>query len=211
MTLARAAPNWYNQLVLVSESVHDRLAGDVLSGRLAPGDALPSERVLSEELGVNRHAIREAIKRLQQAGLVRVSQGGATRVLDWRATAGLDLLVALAELQPELLHDIVEMRAAIGADVARLAAERARPRLEPAGDAESYIAFWAQIVEAADNLAYRLAFNSLVAAPIDQGIYAAEYEDAPAQAALAAAIAEGDGAGAETLARTLLRRTVEAA
>ena len=69
---------------LASERVHERLRADVLSGRVAPGEPLPSERVLSEELGVNRHAVREAVKRLQQAGLVTVSHGGATR-----ATAAL--------------------------------------------------------------------------------------------------------------------------
>src|SRR3954467_4689281 len=103
----------------VSDRVHERLRVDILTGVLAPGAAVASERVLAEELGVNRHAIREALKRLQQAGLVSISQGGATRVLDWRRSAGLDVLVTLTELRPELLADVVEMRLAIGADVAR--------------------------------------------------------------------------------------------
>src|SRR5215213_10644494 len=72
------------QPVPVSDTIFDRVRADILSGTLAPGDPLPGERQLAEELGVNRHGIREAVKRLQQAGLVRVSHGGATRVLDWR-------------------------------------------------------------------------------------------------------------------------------
>ena len=56
---------------------------------------MPSERTLAEELGVNRHAVREALKRLQQAGLIRIAQGGATRVLDWRQSGGLEVLLDL--------------------------------------------------------------------------------------------------------------------
>src|SRR5256885_1262003 len=81
----------------VFEPVHERLRGDILAGRLAPGDSVPSERALAEEFGVGRHAVREALKRLEQAGLVRISQGGATRVLDWRDTGGLEVLLDLLE------------------------------------------------------------------------------------------------------------------
>ena len=49
--------------------------------------------------------MREALKRLQESGLIRISHGGATRVRDWRRDGGLDLLLALAaqgEVPPEL-------------------------------------------------------------------------------------------------------------
>src|SRR5688500_4660640 len=114
----------------VSEMVHDRLRAEIVNGRLAPGDAVPPERTLSERFGVNRHAVREALKRLQQSGLVQISQGGATRVQDWRTNGSLDLLFDLAappgeEPDPEIVRGILEMRASIGADAARLAAQRA--------------------------------------------------------------------------------------
>src|SRR3954462_734358 len=116
----------------VSDRVHERLRRDILDGRLAPGDPVPSERVLAEELGVNRHAVREALKRLQQAGLVRISQGGATRVQDWRDAGGLDVLLDLVEgdIPPELVRSVMEMRASIGLDAARRCARA------PAGDRE---------------------------------------------------------------------------
>lgn len=202
---------------LVSEAVYESLLSDVLTGRLEAGDALPSERALSEAFAVNRHAVREAIKRLQQAGLVQVAQGGATRVNDWRRSAGLDLVVSLVggaqgeELAP-LLRDVLEMRAAVGADLARACAERAAPRLEPAGEAESYARLWEAIADGAGNLAYRLALNTLIAAQrsgaIDPATYAPEYEDRDAQARLLAAIAAGDGGAAARLARELLDRSV---
>jgi DNA-binding FadR family transcriptional regulator len=200
---------------LVSEAVHEALLADVLAGRLAPGDALPGERALSEAFAVNRHAVREALKRLQQAGLVTVAQGGATRVTDWRRTAGLDLLTSLAAEGggPELVRAIVEMRAAVGADVARLCAERtpAAPGIVASATEDGYVAFWEAIADGADNVAYRLALNTLVAAQrtgaIDPGIYAAEREDLAAQRALAGAIAAGDGPRARARAETLLGRT----
>src|SRR5690349_11578046 len=110
-----------------SEQVHARLRGEILSGRFAPGDALPSERRLSEDLETNRHAIREALKRLQQAGLVSISQGGATRVRDWRRHGGLELLLDLEEApeQLQVVRAAMEMRACVGADAARRCAERA--------------------------------------------------------------------------------------
>jgi DNA-binding FadR family transcriptional regulator len=161
--------------VKASDPVHERLRGDILAGRLTPGEAIPSERVLAEDFGVGRHAVREAVKRLEQLGLVRISHGGATRVLDWRDTAGLDVLLdlfATGHTPPEVLRSALEMRATIGVDAARLCALRGaeEQRAEVARlasgpmDADSYGALWRAIVTGAGNLAYRLAFNSLVEA-----------------------------------------------
>src|SRR5688500_9110163 len=105
----------------LSSQIHGRLRKEILAGRYEPGDALPSERALSEEMATSRHAVREALKRLQQAGLVSISQGGATRVRDWRRHGGLELLldVAVDGNAPEALHaprPTMEMRACIGAD-----------------------------------------------------------------------------------------------
>src|SRR5690242_20217974 len=106
------SPASSSQPRLASSAVHHRLREQILSGELAPGDRVPSERTLSEELGVNRHAVREALKRLQQAGLVRIAQGGATRVRDWRRTAGLEVMLDLVEQgnEPpaELMRSVLE-------------------------------------------------------------------------------------------------------
>jgi len=203
-----------------ADAVHDPLRAAILDGRLAPGDPLPSERALAAEHAVNRHAVREALRRLQQAGLIEVRHGGATRVLDWRAHGGLELLVDLAG--PRLLRDVTELRATIGADAAALCARRApdAPR-EPdllGQDAEerllAYEELWRQIVTGAGNDAYRLAFNSLVAARhgdgIDPAVYAGEVGDPAAVAGLVAAIRSGDAERARRTARALLERSVPA-
>jgi DNA-binding FadR family transcriptional regulator len=219
----------------VSDRVHEELRSEILDGRLAPGDAVPSERVLAERFGVNRHAVREALKRLQQAGLVRISQGGATRVLDWRDSAGLEVLLDLigdsaGDPPAELMRSVVEMRASIGVDAARRCAVRAgdderatvdwlaRSTVEaiedgdPAGVDERFAQLWQAIVAGSGNLAYRLALNSLLAA-------LASYEDVAevlrptdldGLRALGAAIAAGDEAGADRAARQLLEPDVAA-
>ena len=201
-----------------SEAVHAALRGAILDGTLAPGEPLPSERSLAAEHGVNRHAVREAVKRLQQAGLVHVTHGGATRVLDWRTHGGLELLT---DLPGRLLRDVTEMRATIGADAAALCAERAPGtpgEVVADGSYEdrllAYEALWERILAGAGNVAYRLAFNSLVAARhghgVDPAIYAAEIDDPAAIRGLADAIASGDPEHARRTARALLERSVPA-
>ena len=232
-----ATPIWYNQFselvqpVLLSDRIHARLRADILSGALAPGAAVPSERRLAEQLGASRHAVREALKRLQESGLIRISHGGATRVRDWRHTGGLDLLLALAaqgDAPPELELEraALELRASVGADCARRCAERADPvqRAELAARAEAlaaaadpelrnaeYERFWDTVVDGAGNVAYRLALNTLVAGQhvlvLDAERVHAELDDPAAIRALAGAIAQGDAARARALAAELLERS----
>jgi DNA-binding FadR family transcriptional regulator len=212
-----------------SEQVHARLRGEILSGRYAPGDALPSERRLSEELGANRHAIREALKRLQQAGLVAISQGGATRVRDWRRHGGLELLLDLDEA-PEQLHAAraaMEMRACVGADAARRCAQRADEALKAQINARveqfaamtdlearnaHYEVLWDLIVEGADNIAYRLALTSLVErqriASVQAHAVRDELTDDRAVRELARAIVHGDTDAARQRATDLLERSI---
>ena len=209
----------------VSGRVYEDLRARILTAEI---EELPSERHIAEELGASRHAVREALKRLQQSGLIRISQGGATRVRDWRRHGGLELLLGLDHVPPglEIERAVMEMRASIGADAARRAATRAtavqRAELEARAEmlaAETeldvrntiYEAFWDLIIDAADNLAYRLALNTLVSGQqlvsVDAARVAAEIRDEGAIRGLAGEIAAGRGDGAFTAARELLERS----
>ncbi|TQM29470.1 FCD domain-containing protein [Nocardia bhagyanarayanae] len=112
----------------VSADVFEQIAANVLSGELAPGSTLPSERQLAEALGVSRPAVREALQRLAAAGLVAVRQGDATTVLDYRRGAGLEILPRLlireGMLEPAVARSILEVRMHNGPKVAELAAAR---------------------------------------------------------------------------------------
>ena len=219
----------------VSEVVFEDLRAAILSGRLAAGAALPPERTLSDTFSVNRHAVREALKRLQQAGLVDVHHGGATRVRDWRASGGLDLLAQLPLVgdeggSPQVLRSVVEARRCIGIDIARLAAQRATPgavaelRARSAaqgdGDLEAsavrYEELWRVLVRACDNVAYELAYNSLLAAtdaalPASRTVFADEVRAVDAHLELVEAIATADGELAAMRADALLSRSLTTA
>jgi DNA-binding FadR family transcriptional regulator len=218
------------------DQVFRQLASAILDGTYAVGQNLPAERNLAEVFGVNRHVVREATKRAEQIGLVRVTQGGGTKVLDFEHTAGLDALALLAEYAAEDLAGArlwqagFEMRAAIGADVARLCALRGdakikRELIELATELKNAphgpelvaidLRFWETMLTGADNIAYRLSYNSLIrsaqTAPelqLNWTIQELEHSDYRMQ--IATAIEQGDSAAAEAAARTSLRGAIEA-
>src|ERR1700712_4951146 len=158
---------------LVHDDVFDQLLGEVVGGELTAGEALPSERHLAELLGVSRPAVREALQRLSQAGLVEVRHGGSTTVRDFRTSAGLDLL-------PRLLVRDGRLDPSVGLSILQ-----ARQAIAPA-------------VDAADSIVFRLLFNSLrlayeptiaALAPVME----AEVDNLAGYRALADALAAGDG------------------
>jgi GntR family transcriptional regulator, transcriptional repressor for pyruvate dehydrogenase complex len=184
----------------VPTDVFEQIVAEVLSGDMQPGEALPSERRLAEVLGVSRPAVREALKRLTEAGLVEVRQGDATTVRDFRRHAGLDLLPRLlfraGEVDVRVVRSILETRLHNGPKVAQLAAVRngsdTAAALEPTVDAlaaeadpverqRHALTFWDQLVDGADSIAFRLMYNTL----------RATYE--PALAALAVMMADEVG------------------
>lgn len=216
----------------ISDRVHASLRADILAGKLAPGDAVPSERRLAEDLGVNRHAVREALKRLEQAGLVQISQGGATRVRDWRDSGGLEILLDLqagAEPPPDVARSVLELRASVGVDAARRCAHRAdeptRERVAELAERtaaamggegqlvdDGYSELWRAVVQGSGNLAYRLALNSLMAALAAYPEVAALVRPAEPKKvrALGRAMAAGDAKKAEAAARALLEPDIDA-
>lgn len=216
---------------LASSAVHRRLRRQILDGELQPGDPVPSERSLSERMGINRHAVREALKRLQQAGLIEISQGGPTRVLDWRRTAGLEVLLDLmsSDVVPpvRIVRSVIEMRASLGVDAAERCtsrgeqterdeiaeiAERTAASVEAGDDdrLENFIALWQRIVDGSGNVAYRLALNSLNAALEAHPQFGEVFSprDASMVRRLGEAIACGDREAAATTARELLEPDV---
>ena len=162
------------------EQVFRRLVADVLSGRYAPGERLPTQRALAAGLGVNLASAREGIKRLEQLGLVETRHGDGMRVRDWRAQGGLDVLVhAVAgdgALEPTLVREVFEARRLLLADASALAAERRTQEQAAllgrlAGELRAArddavaqgldLAFMATVIEAAGNLAFSLIANSI--------------------------------------------------
>ena len=101
------------------EQVADRIAADIRAGRLTPGERLPSERDLARRLEVGRASVREAIAALQVAGLVETRPGSGSFV-----AATPDEVREVHDSSPS---DLLEARALLEPQVARLAAQRGRP------------------------------------------------------------------------------------
>lgn len=164
----------------MAEEIADQLRELILCGSYAVGDKLPPERKLAEQLCVNRASLREAIKSLEQMGLVKTRQGDGTRVLDFMQTAGAELVSHLLPVHgqpdPQVIAEVLEFRCWFGREVARLAAERAGAedlsRLEEIlsrglaiNDAEEMIKldfeFYVALTQSAKNRVMQLLINTI--------------------------------------------------
>lgn len=59
------------------ERLRDTILEDIRAGRLNPGDKLPAERTLSDQYGISRHAVREALRTLEMSGVLRFTKGAS--------------------------------------------------------------------------------------------------------------------------------------
>jgi GntR family transcriptional regulator, transcriptional repressor for pyruvate dehydrogenase complex len=201
---------------LVSDRVFARLLEALLGGRYAPGEKLPTQRALAADLGVTMSSLREALKRLEQMGLVDVRHGDAMRVRDWREHGGLDVLTHLVfrggVVDAAVLGAILEARSLMLRELAGLAAERrtdeqarrlhglaerfaATP--DPLEAARVDFAFFTEVAQAAGNLVFELILNAIrdlyFGHLADVPVTARPQELAPAYARIARAIEQRDG------------------
>jgi DNA-binding FadR family transcriptional regulator len=120
------APPWPKRPARLGTAVVDVLLDRIVAGELEPATMLPNELRLCEAFGVSRTVIREAIKILEQKGLVRAKQGQGTRVAmpdEWNL---LDPVVLEASVRHDknlrVLDDVVEVRRVLESGMARQAA-----------------------------------------------------------------------------------------
>lgn len=154
----------------------------ILSGRLAIGQKLPSERELAMQLGVSRPVVHEGLVDLAFKGLVSMTPRVGTVVNDYRKEGSLALLTSLVgyaqgALDPKLLDSTLHVRRLVEVETARLAAtHRTDEHLAAFDDllaregkirhddtvavAELDFAFHHQIAMATDNVVYPLLVNT---------------------------------------------------
>jgi len=92
------------------EEIAAQIRGELAEGRLKVGDRLPSERVLSEQFGVSRNTLREALRSLEHAGLVRLQKGatGGAFISEGSAeaiTTGLMDMFHVGSIKPSQLTE----------------------------------------------------------------------------------------------------------
>ncbi|WP_214366827.1 FadR/GntR family transcriptional regulator [Pseudonocardia sp. H11422] len=116
----------------LTQAVAEHLRHLIHRGEVGPGDRLPAERELAEQLGVARISLREALKILQDDGYVQVRRGaqGGTYVTELRQP--VERWRARMKTQSGEFDDIIDFRIALETDAARLAAGR-RDRSDLAG------------------------------------------------------------------------------
>ena len=135
--------------VTLSKNVADKISTMIFVEKIyGPGDRLPNERLMAEQLGVSRTSIREAFKLLAAEGVLRIKHGSGTYVTDTPGMRGDPL--GFDKLKPtrKLMYQWYEARMMIEPDAARLAAERAsedeiREIVSLAAVAEEHSMIWA--------------------------------------------------------------------
>ncbi|MCL4113598.1 UNVERIFIED_CONTAM: hypothetical protein GTU68_001031 [Idotea baltica] len=154
----------------VSDDIAEKLQTLIAEGSLRPGDRLPAERTLAENLGVSRPSLREAIQKLQTKGLLKTRRGGGTTVAESLNPEFVDPLIHYFKQHPESRFDVLEIRHSLEGNAAWHAAIRATdedkqrikdcyqnmmdlhgnddPMVEAKADAEFHLS----IVEASHNL-----------------------------------------------------------
>ncbi|KQO59813.1 FadR/GntR family transcriptional regulator [Curtobacterium sp. Leaf261] len=106
---------------LVARQLVELLTG----GELAPGSRLPSERILAEQLGVGRSAVREALAALEILGIVQIRPGSGTYLRGGTSELLPTTLSWGLMLAANRTRELLEVRSALERSAVRLAAERA--------------------------------------------------------------------------------------
>ncbi|MFG2138812.1 FadR/GntR family transcriptional regulator [Streptomyces sp. NPDC048650] len=219
------------------DTVVEALRSQLTAGEWPVGARIPTEHALSEQLQVGRNTVREAVRVLVHAGMLRSRQGEGTFVV---STA--DPGEIMRGIQRAGIRDVLELRIALEAEAARLAALRHGPadlaRMREALDAQAGlsdaegrpdagslelyadhdVAFHRAVVEAAHNTALTATYawfsssvrEALVSTLDDHEMPKIVHGD---HRAVLDAIASGDPEAAERATRALLekpKRAVEA-
>ncbi|HDM09645.1 MAG: FadR family transcriptional regulator [Deltaproteobacteria bacterium] len=112
----------------VFQDIVEQIQEHILSGELKEGDFLPSERDLQELFQVSRGTIREALRVLEQKGLVEIKLGvgGGAMIRTASVDKVTESLALLIRHQKISLDHLSEFREGFEGDIAALAAERAK-------------------------------------------------------------------------------------
>ncbi|RXW31234.1 FadR/GntR family transcriptional regulator [Propioniciclava flava] len=106
----------------LASEIADELRGRILSGAMPAGSQVPTEAGLTEEFGVSRTVVREALQQLRAGGLVESFQGRGSFVLSIPAEPADGLLKQVASRRDVV--DLIEYRVGVESEIAAHAATR---------------------------------------------------------------------------------------
>ncbi|MBB6482426.1 FadR/GntR family transcriptional regulator [Spirochaeta isovalerica] len=163
---------------MVADDIALQIEKAILSGSFGKGSKLPPERKLAEKYGASRTTVRQAIKNLEQLGLVETLPQSGTFVSDYLQDASLDLLIHMMKdpdsWDPATLHALLEARKVIELFALSKAVESATEKdlatlrelaselsaENPQQSAEMDYMLHYHIMKMSSNIAFLLIFNS---------------------------------------------------
>jgi len=109
----------------ISVSILNMITDSILSGRLKPGDKLPTEFELSNKLNVSRSSVREAIKMLSSLGVIEVKRGAGTFITQSMSSSILDQLMLSLAFNQGTSKELIDIRMMIEIGSAELVIDNA--------------------------------------------------------------------------------------
>lgn len=107
------------------EEIVKQLVSLIETGQLNPGDKLPPERQLADELQVSRTAIREALRSMESMGYIESKVGGGTYIRAISLDNVLHPFSTVLSQNKKLIRELLEVRQILESQIALLAAKRA--------------------------------------------------------------------------------------
>ncbi len=96
-----------------SEAIYKQISDMIMSGQLAPGDRLPSERAMMNQLQRSRPTIREALRMLERSGLIKTIPGSNGAIVTEPSTTSfeqpLENMIAMNKISPNELLEVREL------------------------------------------------------------------------------------------------------
>ena len=120
----------------IKELFVERIEGLIFSGALKPGDKLPSERDLAEQMKISKTIVHLGLEDLARMGFINVTPRRGTVVADFAETGNLETLNAIlryngGKLDRQMVVSIVELRSAIeGGSLIRLGRQHSEKDME---------------------------------------------------------------------------------
>ena len=147
----------------VSEEVAGQIKRAILSGKLKPGNKLPTERELVEQFRTSRVSVREAVRALEHLGLVKIKRGagGGTYVTGADHHPVAESFWVKMQLSKGTLNHLTEARLLLEPGLCRLAAQHATA--QDLGRLEAVVAEQEAMVRAGkETSSYDLKFHRLL-------------------------------------------------
>lgn len=146
----------------IADTVFDRISEKILSREWAPGDKLPSENEIAQQMSVSRISVRAALQRLSALGIVESRQGEGTFVCEYTGKRQLMHLSPFLSLTQTDYVALREFRMILETNSARLAVRNCTPEILAELE-QNYEIYKLVTSSGNDNIELDIDFHQLIA------------------------------------------------